>query len=989
TTTAREWQKEVMKTITRDHKYVIISSIQLVGVVLYVFVRPQLAPFIRDVAVDKVKTGLGGATGNKGGVAIRFVLNSTSICFVCAHLAAGQKEVNERNANYTEITRKMSFPMGRTILSHDCVFWCGDFNYRVDLSNEEVKSLVASENWSALQEMDQLNLHRAQNNAFQGFSEGPLNFAPTYKYDTFSDDYDTSDKGRTPAWTDRVLWKVKVVKDPETEEELSHGQVKLLMYTRAELRTSDHRPVVALFDVDTLVTIEEKRNATLSKVISEQGPPDGTVVISTVTGEELSDEAVEDIVTKFREVGDIVIVRFVGSDMWILFQYGQFALEALQFDQQQFAGTTIRVRLKTTEWRNEIEKELNLCSSSSGALYNQFSNSLLGDDFSVPSMEFDMEEDEGDETADVEVENTLQANSAASGTNTHSGHSSPALQGEIPGGPPTNPPRPVAPPAHSTGTQPRAPSPGMGWDGQVVRDVTPQFRASPVPENKQPPARPSAPPVKPPPPQRPPGGPPKPSPTHSASGLSQPSASGAPNKPVPPRIRQPLRPAPSDKSKAKKSQKIGQIGLPTNVTHHGHASSIEEAQVLIQKLLSTESEQKSTGIPLPTPLIPSKSETNLSAVAGGLLAPKVLPRSHTAQEIGDNAHSLQPQPVPRQRSVDNIHSGHTGTVPSDNISDTTSSSRPRPTPRVQSSIIDGDSLSDSVHSRNPPSPSHRPGSVQMSATAANGQTVPFRTAPPLPETKPAPPPTELKHPTAIPASAAAPTPPARPSRPSEKVVSKPSEPVDSFSTSSSGQLGSHLLDRENSITGKAHEDSDPFNTEFARFPPTAFRPQPSLPDPFDTRHISNRTEVAVASDQANKKSIPDPFNTDHVAQNSQAFDDPFLTTSHPFNHPSSDAQNTSSSVDSLTLSEQSLSLPSATSNDFDQSESFGESAFQAPDMSPPPLPSDIGAPRFTPTPVGLSCPLEDPPPAPAGCPPALPAPNRPGGVPPPVPRRPV
>lgn len=27
--------------------------------------------------------------------------------------------------------------------------------------------------------------------------------------------------------------------------------------------------------------------------------------------------------------------RFVGSDMWVLFQYGQFALEALQFDQQQ------------------------------------------------------------------------------------------------------------------------------------------------------------------------------------------------------------------------------------------------------------------------------------------------------------------------------------------------------------------------------------------------------------------------------------------------------------------------------------------------------------------------------------------------------------------------------------------------------------------------------------------------------------------------------
>jgi hypothetical protein len=44
---------------------------------------------------------------------------------------------------------------------------------------------------------------------FSGFHEGETNFPPTYKYDLFCDDYDTSEKNRIPAWTDRVLWRRK------------------------------------------------------------------------------------------------------------------------------------------------------------------------------------------------------------------------------------------------------------------------------------------------------------------------------------------------------------------------------------------------------------------------------------------------------------------------------------------------------------------------------------------------------------------------------------------------------------------------------------------------------------------------------------------------------------------------------------------------------------------------------------------------------------
>jgi phosphatidylinositol-bisphosphatase len=50
-------------------------------------------------------------------------------------------------------------------------------------------------------------VQQEQGNVFKNFFEGDISFAPTYKYDLFSDDYDTSEKCRAPAWTDRVLWK--------------------------------------------------------------------------------------------------------------------------------------------------------------------------------------------------------------------------------------------------------------------------------------------------------------------------------------------------------------------------------------------------------------------------------------------------------------------------------------------------------------------------------------------------------------------------------------------------------------------------------------------------------------------------------------------------------------------------------------------------------------------------------------------------------------
>jgi len=45
-------------------------------------------------------------------------------------------------------------------LHHDYVFWFGDFNYRIDLTHEEVKDLVQWEKYGSMQAEDQLNVQR-------------------------------------------------------------------------------------------------------------------------------------------------------------------------------------------------------------------------------------------------------------------------------------------------------------------------------------------------------------------------------------------------------------------------------------------------------------------------------------------------------------------------------------------------------------------------------------------------------------------------------------------------------------------------------------------------------------------------------------------------------------------------------------------------------------------------------------------------------------
>ena len=49
------------------------------------------------------------------------------------------------------------------IEDHDYVFWCGDFNYRIDYANHEIRDLIKKKAWYDLQCADQLNVQKNDN----------------------------------------------------------------------------------------------------------------------------------------------------------------------------------------------------------------------------------------------------------------------------------------------------------------------------------------------------------------------------------------------------------------------------------------------------------------------------------------------------------------------------------------------------------------------------------------------------------------------------------------------------------------------------------------------------------------------------------------------------------------------------------------------------------------------------------------------------------
>jgi hypothetical protein len=271
----RAWKDHLARVIDEntpsEHGYALLHTANLVGLFTCVFVKSSLLPRIREVKAAQIKLGMGGYAGNKGALIVRFMVDDSSICFLNCHLAAGQTHNTSRNKDFASIMEAMPLPMeqdsesritnfvgggdGSMVLDHEICILNGDLNYRIDnMPRDTIITAIRNSNLIKLLERDQLLLSKKRNpgSRLLAFEERPITFAPTYKYDVGTDTYDTSEKKRSPAWCDRILYR-------------GLGRVRMDTYERWEVRVSDHRPVSGRFRIRVKTVVPEQR-----KVVSKQ-----------------------------------------------------------------------------------------------------------------------------------------------------------------------------------------------------------------------------------------------------------------------------------------------------------------------------------------------------------------------------------------------------------------------------------------------------------------------------------------------------------------------------------------------------------------------------------------------------------------------------------------------------------------------------------------------------------------------------------------------
>ncbi|XP_074045276.1 inositol polyphosphate 5-phosphatase K isoform X2 [Macrotis lagotis] len=247
------WSKLIMDILS-PLGYIKVTSIRMQGLLLLVLVKRQHVPFMSSIYTNFTRTGLGGYWGNKGGVTVCFRIYGYSLCFLNCHLPPHVANIDQRLSDFDKILEMQNFEKEDipNILDHDLLLWFGDLNFRIeDYGLCFIQESINNQQYSELWKKDQLNMIKKTDSLLQQFQEGPLLFQPTYKFDINSENYDSSEKKRKPAWTDRILWRLNrdLLKNSVDSEECERFFSLILKNYQNHMKhkISDHKPVTATF----------------------------------------------------------------------------------------------------------------------------------------------------------------------------------------------------------------------------------------------------------------------------------------------------------------------------------------------------------------------------------------------------------------------------------------------------------------------------------------------------------------------------------------------------------------------------------------------------------------------------------------------------------------------------------------------------------------------------------------------------------------------
>ncbi|XP_033731950.1 phosphatidylinositol polyphosphate 5-phosphatase type IV-like isoform X2 [Pecten maximus] len=254
----KEWEVIIQTTLGTSH--VLFYSATHGSLHLAIFIRRDLIWFCSEAEEDQVTTRAVTMVKTKGAVAVAFSFFGTSFLFINSHFASNRSnhsdsgKLKERINDFQKINSSLKLPktasgsqtnvQGPASSKFDSVFWFGDLNFRLEKGRHTVEDLVHAiveqehPNFEDLLLGDELAHCIYQDKAFQGFTEGRINFKPTYKFDLNSEAYDTSPKFRIPSYTDRILYHSK-----------KKNQINCVHYDAVmNIRVSDHRPVYGVFE---------------------------------------------------------------------------------------------------------------------------------------------------------------------------------------------------------------------------------------------------------------------------------------------------------------------------------------------------------------------------------------------------------------------------------------------------------------------------------------------------------------------------------------------------------------------------------------------------------------------------------------------------------------------------------------------------------------------------------------------------------------------